>query len=136
MHFLYSSARLSSTSYMLYGKFRTSVKTSGAVGVVTAFISFSDVKDEIDWEITAENLKPTTAQTNVFYKGNIDYTKSVSFIAGNVPLSQTYTELEVDWQPDMLTWYINKKPVRSLKRSTLEFYFHFIIIIFFTLHNS
>ena len=106
---------------MLYGNFRTSVKTSGAAGVVTAFISFSDVKDEIDWEITAENQTPTTAQTNFFYKGMIDYTKSKPFKVGSVPLSQTYTELEVDWQENTLKWYIDKVLVRTVQKSAFYF---------------
>ena len=66
--------RISSTSYMLYGTFKSNFISTGMGGVVTAFISYSDDKDEIDWEITGQDN--SKAQTNFFYRGIIDYTKS------------------------------------------------------------
>lgn len=44
--------RLSSTREVLYGTITASIKTVGAPGVVTAFITMSGAKDEIDAEWT------------------------------------------------------------------------------------
>jgi beta-glucanase (GH16 family) len=45
------------------------VKTGRWGGVVTAFITMSDVKDEIDWEFPGANT--TQAQSNYFWQGVI-----------------------------------------------------------------
>ena len=41
--------KVSTTRNILYGNISASIKTVGAVGVVTAFITMSGTKDEIDW---------------------------------------------------------------------------------------
>jgi beta-glucanase (GH16 family) len=45
--------------------FYSSVKTGRWAGVVTAFITMSNIKDEIDWEFPGANT------TNFFWQGNI-----------------------------------------------------------------
>jgi len=58
---------LSSTVYMWYGTVKARIKTSRSAGVVTAFILFSDVKDEIDYEWVGTQLE--TSQTNYYFQG-------------------------------------------------------------------
>ena len=58
---------MSSTTYMWYGNVKGKFKTSRGQGVVTAFILFSDVKDEIDYEFVGVDLE--TAQTNFYFQG-------------------------------------------------------------------
>lgn len=58
---------LATTTYMWYGNVKAKLKTSRGKGVVTAFILFSDVKDEIDYEFVGVDL--TTAQTNYYFQG-------------------------------------------------------------------
>lgn len=58
---------LSSTVYLWYGTVKGRFKTSRGRGVVTAFILFSDVKDEIDYEFVGVDLE--TAQTNYYFQG-------------------------------------------------------------------
>lgn len=58
---------LSSTAYMWYGNVKARMKTSRGRGVVTAFILFSDVKDEIDYEWVGVDLE--TSQTNFYFQG-------------------------------------------------------------------
>lgn len=58
---------LASTEYMWYGNVKARMKTSRGRGVVTAFILFSDVKDEIDYEWVGVDLN--TAQTNYYFQG-------------------------------------------------------------------
>lgn len=58
---------LASTHYMWYGKTSAKLMTSGGKGVVTAFILFSDVKDEIDFEFVGIELG--SAQSNFYSQG-------------------------------------------------------------------
>lgn len=58
---------LATTSYMWYGTVKAKMKTSRGAGVVTAFILFSDVKDEIDYEWVGVDL--SVAQTNYYFQG-------------------------------------------------------------------
>lgn len=61
---------LSSTAYMWYGNVKARLKTSRGRGVVSAFILFSDVKDEIDYEWIGADLE--TSQTNYYFQGILD----------------------------------------------------------------
>ncbi len=58
---------ISSTTYMWYGNVKARMKTSRGRGVVTAFILFSDIQDEIDYEWIGADLE--TAQTNFYFQG-------------------------------------------------------------------
>lgn len=58
---------LSSTVYMWYGNVKAKMKSSRGRGVVTGFILFSDVQDEIDYEFIGVDLE--TAQTNYYFQG-------------------------------------------------------------------
>ena len=46
------------------------MKSSRGVGVVSAFILLSDVKDEIDFEFVGADLK--NAESNFYYQGVTD----------------------------------------------------------------
>lgn len=107
-------SRLSSTSYVLYGSFGARVLSSGIPGVVTAFISYSDVRDEIDWEITGQDN--TKVQTNVFYRGVVDYTKSQGFPAG-YDTSKQFSDLKVDWSENAISWSVDGRVVRVLNKA-------------------
>ncbi|KAM5371268.1 hypothetical protein ACJZ2D_008069 [Fusarium nematophilum] len=106
---------LSSTVYMWYGTVKARFKTSRGRGVVTAFILFSDVKDEIDYEFVGVDLE--TAQTNYYFQGITNYENSE-----NITLSDTfknYHEYEIRWTPEKIEWYIDGKLGRSkLKKET------------------
>lgn len=58
---------LSSTRYVWYGKIGATLKTSRGAGVVSAFILFSGVKDEIDYEWVGVDLGHV--QTNYYFQG-------------------------------------------------------------------
>jgi beta-glucanase (GH16 family) len=58
---------LTSSTYMWYGNMQATLKTSRGVGVVTAFILLSDVKDEIDYEFVGADLE--SAQSNYYFQG-------------------------------------------------------------------
>lgn len=58
---------ISSTAYLWYGNVKARMKSSRGKGVITAFILFSDIKDEIDYEWVGVDLE--TAQTNFYFQG-------------------------------------------------------------------
>lgn len=62
-----SGTLLASTSYLWYGKVSAQMKSSRGVGVVSAFILLSDVKDEIDFEFIGADIQ--NAQSNWYFQG-------------------------------------------------------------------
>lgn len=107
-----SGTVVSSTKYLWYGKIGVTVKSSRDKGVVTAFITFSDVQDEIDFEFMGYNL--TNPQTNYYAQGILNYTNSRNTSATNTYENWHY--YEVDWQEDYLTWLIDGEVVRTLEK--------------------
>jgi len=108
--------RISSTRYLHYGTVTARMKVSRWDGVVTAFISMSDVKDEIDWEFPGDTT--TEGQTNFFWQGFIPTGKNNGEIEKG--LSDTfanYHDFTIDWQPQTLNFLIDGKVVRSIKQS-------------------
>ncbi|KAL6399226.1 putative cell wall glucanase (Utr2) [Ilyonectria robusta] len=104
---------LSSTVYMWYGNVKAKFKSSRGPGVVTAFILFSDVKDEIDYEFVGVDLE--TAQTNYYFQGITNYENSA-----NISVSDTFDnfhEYEVRWTPDQIEWLIDGKVGRTTKKA-------------------
>ena len=72
-----SGTLLSSTHYVWYGKVSATMKTSRGAGVVSAFVLFSDVQDEIDFEFVGTGLN--TAQSNFYWQGVTDCEYSDNF---------------------------------------------------------
>lgn len=104
---------LSSTVYMWYGNVKARLKTSRGKGVVTAFILFSDVQDEIDYEWVGVNLEQS--QTNYYSLGNPTYTNG-----GNSTMTNSYDnfhDYEINWTPDKIDWIIDGNVTRTKKRS-------------------
>lgn len=104
---------IASSTYMWYGNVKAKFKTSRGAGVVTAFILFTDVQDEIDYEYVGVDLE--TAQTNYYFQGITNYGNSA-----NISLSNTFTtfhEYEIDWTPDEITWKVDGQVGRVKKRS-------------------
>ncbi|KAL2123679.1 hypothetical protein VTJ04DRAFT_44 [Mycothermus thermophilus] len=104
---------LATTRYMWYGNVKAKVKSSRGPGVVTAFILFSDVKDEIDYEWVGVDLN--SVQTNYYFQGITDYGNS-----GNISVTDTYNEFheyEIQWTPDEIRWLVDGKVGRVKKKS-------------------
>jgi len=107
--------RISSTRYVYYGTITARLKTGRWGGVVTAFITMSDIKDEIDWEFPG--AKTTEAQSNYFWQGVIPDKTLGQTHSGLSDTFSNYHDYTIDWQPDQLTWSIDGKVVRTLKKS-------------------
>ncbi|ODH52428.1 hypothetical protein GX48_01491 [Paracoccidioides brasiliensis] len=104
---------IANNHYVWYGKVSAKMRTSRGAGVVSAFILMSDVKDEIDFEFIGADLQ--TAQTNWYFQGVIDYTNGQNVSVDGNTYSQEHT-YEIDWKPDSITWSIDGKPRRTLKK--------------------
>ncbi|XAO22399.1 hypothetical protein I312_101169 [Cryptococcus bacillisporus CA1280] len=84
-------SKISSTRYLHYGTIDFTLKTSKWAGVVTAAITMSDVKDEIDWEWPG---------------ADIDKGASSSVSSDTTTNFHTYT---IDWQENYINWSIDGK---------------------------
>ncbi|KAJ3772042.1 glycoside hydrolase family 16 protein [Lentinula raphanica] len=107
--------RLSSTRYVHYGTISAKLKTGRWPGVVTAFITMSNIKDEIDWEFPGANT--TTGQTNYYWQGVIPNATHGETETGVSDTFSNYHEYTIDWQPDALTFSIDSNVVRTIKQS-------------------
>lgn len=107
--------RLSSTRYVYYGTINAKLKTGRWGGVVTAFITMSDIKDEIDWEFPGATT--TSGQSNYFWQGVIPDKTQGQTHDGLSDTYSNYHDYTIDWQPDQLTWSIDGKVVRTLKKT-------------------
>ncbi|KAL2202353.1 hypothetical protein CC79DRAFT_182670 [Sarocladium strictum] len=104
---------ISSTDYMWYGNVKARMKTSRGRGVVTAFILFSDVKDEIDYEWVGVDLE--TAQTNYYFQGITNYTNSEN-ITDLSDSFKNWHDYEMRWTPDKIDWVVDGKTERTVER--------------------
>ncbi|KAJ3283015.1 hypothetical protein HK104_010603 [Borealophlyctis nickersoniae] len=109
-------ARLSTTSYLMYGTFTARIKVSDAPGVVTAFISMSDEEDEIDWEMTGGQSR--VGQSNYFYRGIVDNSKGGKHEFPNTNnLADAYHDYTVRWTKDSITWLGDGQVLRTVRRA-------------------
>ncbi|OBA24292.1 hypothetical protein METBIDRAFT_77118 [Metschnikowia bicuspidata var. bicuspidata NRRL YB-4993] len=103
---------VSSTKYLWFGKVGATMKSSHDNGVITAFITFSDVQDEIDYEFLGYNL--TFPQNNYYSKGILNYSNT-----GDFEVTDTFENwhyYEIDWQEEKITWSVDGVEVRTLEK--------------------
>ncbi|KAH9171400.1 glycoside hydrolase family 16 protein [Lactarius sanguifluus] len=107
--------RISSTRYVHYGIITAMMKTGRWNGVVTAFVTMSDIKDEIDWEFPGANT--TTGQTNFYWQGNIPAETQGVVENGISDTYSNYHSFSIDWQPNNLTFLLDNKVVRTVNKA-------------------
>ncbi|KAG9299586.1 hypothetical protein G9A89_020757 [Geosiphon pyriformis] len=106
--------RLSTTRYTQYGRITARLKTSRTQGIVTAFITMSNIKDEIDWEWVGHKLDQ--GQSNYFYRGHIDYKNGDTHTLNSGDTFNTFHDYTIDWQENQIQWFIDGKLVRTLNK--------------------
>ncbi|EIW78647.1 glycoside hydrolase family 16 protein [Coniophora puteana RWD-64-598 SS2] len=106
---------ISSTRYVHYGQITARMKTGRWAGVVTAFITMSDIKDEIDWEFPG-NIT-TTGQTNYFWQGSIPAKTNGVTESGLTDTYENWHDFTLNWQPDALEFLVDGNVTRTLKAS-------------------
>ncbi|KAH3677287.1 hypothetical protein WICPIJ_009002 [Wickerhamomyces pijperi] len=104
---------LSSTRFIWYGKVAATFKAARSSGVVSAFIFFSNIQDEIDWEFVGSQLE--TAETNFYYEAVLNYSNVVDVTTTDI--HENYHTYEVDWTEETLTWYLDGVSVRTLNKA-------------------
>ncbi|KAF8583269.1 glycoside hydrolase family 16 protein [Ramaria rubella] len=109
--------RISSTRYIHYGTVTTRMKTGRWGGVVTAFITMSNAKDEIDWEFPSNAT--TEGQTNFYWLGVPNYNNGQT-IGNLTDTFANYHDYTIDWQPDTLTFLIDGKVDRTVSKSDMK----------------
>jgi len=88
------------------------LETGRWAGVVTAFITMSSIKDEIDWEFPGNHT--TEGQTNYYWQG---FVPPVTNGVTETGLTDTYAnwhDYTIDWQPDSLTFLIDGNVTRTI----------------------
>ncbi|GAA5904155.1 uncharacterized protein JCM6883_002095 [Sporobolomyces salmoneus] len=106
--------KVSTTRTVLYGTIQAAVRSVAQDGVVTAFITMSGVKDEIDLEWTTSNASET--QTNYYWEGDVNnYENGGTAITRN--RDTTFHIFGINWTPDRLDWTIDGRTVRTLLKS-------------------
>ncbi|KAG2748885.1 glycoside hydrolase family 16 protein [Suillus brevipes Sb2] len=103
---------LSSTRYVHYGQITARLKTGRWAGVVTAFITMSSIKDEIDWEFPGNQT--TTGQTNYFWQGVIPAQTAGVIETGLTDTYSNWHDFTIDWQPDSLTFLVDGNVTRTV----------------------
>jgi len=109
--------RLSSTRYLHYGTVTARMKTGRWAGIVTAFITMSDVKDEIDWEFPGNTT--TQGQTNYFWQGVVTQPNHGNVTTGLTDTYANYHDYTIDWQPETLTYLVDGQVVRTINKADL-----------------
>lgn len=108
-----SGTVISSTKYLWYGKVSAKLKTSHRRGVVTAFILYSNVQDEIDFESVGYNL--TAPQSNYYSHGILDYKNAKNSTTSDT--FENYHDYTIDWKEDKIEWFVDGEKVRTLLKN-------------------
>jgi beta-glucanase (GH16 family) len=108
-------SRIEATRYLQYGKVTARMKTADSPGIVSSFITMSDVKDEIDWEWVGGKL--SQGQSNYFWKGDDSASGNGGKheIGGNS--NEDFHDYTIDWTPEGIEWLIDGKSIRKLPAS-------------------
>lgn len=106
-------AKISTTDYLMYGYVEATLRHNARQGLVAAFITMSNVKDEIDWEFTTANA--STGKTNYFWLGQPTTAHGTDVSPRNFSVSDWHT-YGLNWTSSQLQWTIDGQAVRTLTR--------------------
>jgi hypothetical protein len=98
--------RLTSVRSYLHARMSLRLQAPDSPGIVTSFITMSERRDEIDWEILQGQ-----AETNVFYRGIPEY--GVHGSSHALDTSSGPHTYGLDWRRDRLDFFINGARVQS-----------------------
>jgi len=110
-------ATVHASRWIEYGTVSARIKAGKGLGVVSAFITRSDigeVPDEIDFEVVGKNI--TGAYTNIFALDKLDYTKGIIHSLGTDMHTNWHT-LTIDWKPDQTRWLVDGNVIRTMKKA-------------------
>ncbi|KAJ7163916.1 concanavalin A-like lectin/glucanase domain-containing protein [Mycena crocata] len=110
-----NGVRLSSTRFVHYGTITATMKTGRWNGVVAGFVTMSNIRDEIDWEFPG--AATAEGQTNYFWQGLVTTPNHGGVSKGLSDTYKNYHDYTIVWSPDSLVFQIDKKTVRTIKRT-------------------
>lgn len=111
----FDNPALVSSFYIMYGKVEAEIRGAAGKGIISSFYLQSDDLDEID-VVEIFGSDPYEFQTNFFIKGNTTtYDRGRYHEMHPSPLSE-FHKYGIEWSPDLITWYLDDKPVRMLGR--------------------
>ncbi|KAF2862678.1 glycoside hydrolase family 16 protein, partial [Piedraia hortae CBS 480.64] len=107
------------SKYFLYGTVSVVMKSAPGKGVISSAVLMSDTLDEIDWEFSGNNFGKNvpTVQTNYYGKGIVGSYDRGTLPTVNGEMTTAFKNYTLVWKADSLTWMIDNKVVRTLKRS-------------------
>jgi len=108
--------RLSSTRYLRYGKMTARIKTGRWNGTVTAVITMSDMKDEIDWESPGDSTR--SMQSNWFYEGEIPTVTHGDVHKISSDSYNDFHDYSIEIQEDQIQWSIDGQVVRTVSANS------------------
>lgn len=111
---------MSTTRFLNYGSFEASMSSAGHSGVISTFISISNLQDEIDFEFVPKEKKYyNQVQSNWYHRG--EPTFNINFADGNAN-NDTFNNFhiyKVDWTPNKISWSIDGKVFNVLDKSKM-----------------
>lgn len=104
---------IGSSTYLHYGRVEVTMKAAKGQGIISSIVLQSDDLDEVDWEWLGG--RSSIVQMNYFGKANTTtYDRMIEATVGDIQAEfHTYA---LDWTAEALTWIIDDKPVRTLKK--------------------
>ncbi|KIM91624.1 glycoside hydrolase family 16 protein [Piloderma croceum F 1598] len=108
--------RISSTRYVHYGTMTARMKTGRWAGTVAAFITMSDMKDEIDWESPGDSVH--AMQSNWFYEGEIPTVTNGATHQISSDSYENYHDYTINYQQDQIQWLIDGQVVRTVSANS------------------
>jgi hypothetical protein len=110
-------ATIPTIRWLQYGTISARIRVAPGRGVVSSFITKTDISDtvgdEIDFEMLGAN--PREVQTNWYTDGQIDYTKGSKWNFPSTGSTQgDYHVYTIEWFPNRVRWLVDNNEIRSM----------------------
>lgn len=99
------------TRYAKFATISAKMKSGHSKGVISSFITMSDVKDEIDFEWVGSNTNEI--QTNFYYRGVLDHKNGNKTITP-IDTHKEFQDYTIDWQSDGIDWKVGNSTIRKM----------------------
>ncbi|KNE58052.1 hypothetical protein AMAG_04876 [Allomyces macrogynus ATCC 38327] len=116
-------ATIPSIRWLQYGTVTARIKVAAGRGVVSSFITKTDISDKVGDEIDFELLggNSTQVQTNFYFNGVLDYTRGVFFaLPGGQSTTNDYHQYTIDWTRERIRWIVDGKTLREVTPKSVD----------------
>ncbi|KAJ3363727.1 hypothetical protein GGF31_000884 [Allomyces arbusculus] len=109
-------ATLPSLRWIQYGTISARIKVAAGPGVISSFITKTDIKDtqgdEIDFEMLGGH--PQEVQTNFYWNGQIEYNRGAKWNMSSGSTTDDYHVYTIDWNADRIQWLVDGNVIRTV----------------------